>query len=299
MKDRPSRIRLLKQLYRQFGLYMYILLAAFLILLGVSKHPLIAQVRIEIADISTRLVNIIYKPLEGIGYLTEYVSEYIHVRDQNIRLKEDNQKLLYWVHRSEKLAQENLLLKKEMNFVKPSKYNFWMGYVVADNGGIFSRSVLVRLGQKDGIKKGFTAVYNAGLLGRIESVGTHTSQVLLLTDYASRVPVLVGPKRFLGVVVGDNAPLLKLTALPEGAEVQVGDHITTSGHGGVYPPSLAVGVVSKIDEDNIWVKPFVSREDTPFITIVDYELDGLLDTPSCPPCENVADKEKLPEDAKK
>ena len=281
MKDRPSRFRLLKRLYRQFGLYFYVCLAALLILLGVSKHPLISRIRIEIADFSTSLVNVIYKPFAAIGYLTEYVGEYIDVKDENLRLKEENKKLLYWVHRSEELAQENKMLKKELHFVSPMSARYWTGYIVADNGGVFSRSVLVRLGKKQGMKKGFVAQYNSGLLGRIEAVGSNTSQILLLTDYASRVPVLVGEKRFLGVVVGDNAPLLKLTALPEGAQVAVGDYITTSGHGGVYPPGLAVGTVVRVEKENIFVRPFVYREDTPFVTIVDYGLDGLLDLTNC------------------
>lgn len=281
---RPSRIRLLKKLYRQYGLCFYIFLAALLILIGVSKHPAISRVRIEIADVSTHLINVIYKPLEAVGFMTEYVAEYINVRDQNIRLKQENQRLLYWVHRSEQLAQENQILKKEMHFVSSLNARFWSGYIVADNGGIFSRSVLVRLGADEGIKKGFIALYNEGVLGRIEAVGTHTSQILLLTDDASRVPVLVGNKRFLAVVVGNNAPLLKLTALPEGAEVQIGDYVSTSGHSGVYPPGLAVGTVVRVEKDNVWVKPFVSREDTPFVTIADYGLDGLLDVPVCPKC---------------
>ena len=157
------------------------------------------------------------------------------------------------------------------------------------------------MGSKDGIKRGFVALYNEGVLGRIEAVGRHTSQILLLTDYASRVPVLVGSKRFLAVVVGDNSSLLKLTALPEGAEVSVGDYVSTSGHSGVYPPGLAIGTVTRIDdEDDIWVKPFVSREDTPFVTIVDYGLDGLLDTHECPECPvcNPASEEKNEPDKK-
>ena len=281
MKDRPSRLRLLKQLYRQFGLYFYICLAALLILLGVSKHPIISQVRVEIADFSSSLVGLIYKPFQAVGYLTEYIGEYIDAKDENLRLKEENKKLLYWVHRSEQLEQENKQLKEALHFVSPISVRYWTGYIVADNGGVFSRSVLVRLGRKQGMQKGFVAQHNSGLLGRIEAVGANTSQILLLTDYASRVPVLVGDKRFLGVVVGDNAPLLKLTALPEGAEVAVGDYISTSGHGGVYPPGLAVGTVVRVEKDNIWVRPFVYREDTPFVTIVDYGLDGLLDISDC------------------
>lgn len=297
MKEHPGRLRLLKRLYRQFGLYFYIFLATLLILLGVSKHPMISQIRIGVADFSTQVVNVIYKPFQCWGYLTEYIGEYLKVHDENVRLKAENQKLLYWMRMSEQLSQENRLLKKQMDFVPTAAAKHWTGYIVADNGGIFSRSVLVRLGSKDGIKKGFVALYNEGVLGRIEAVGRHTSQVLLLTDYASRVPVLVGNKRFLAVVVGDNAPLLKLTALPEGAEVAIGDYVSTSGHSGVYPPGLAIGTIVRIEKDDVWVKPFVSREDTPFITIADYGLDGLLETPICPECP--ACEKVLPADEKK
>lgn len=304
MSEHPSRLRLLKRLYRQFGLYFYIFLAAILILLGVSKHPVISQVRVSIANFSVQIVNAIYKPLESLGYLTEYVNEYISVHDENVRLKAENQKLLYWMRRSEQLDQENKLLKKQMHFVSPMLPRYWNGYIVADNGGIFSRSVLVRLGSRNGIKKGFVVLYNEGVLGRIEAVGRHTSQVLLLTDYASRVPVLVGNKRFLAIVAGDNAPLLKLISLPEGAEVAVGDYVSTSGHSGVYPPGLAIGTIVRIDKDDIWVKPFVSREDTPFVTVVDYGLDGLLepsDCPECPACEKALaepEKKSVEKDAK-
>ena len=283
MKSRPSRIRLLKQIYRQFGLYFYILLAGLLILLGVSKHPAISQVRIFIADFSTGLVSLIYRPIEAIGHATEYVGEYFNLRDENIRLKEENKKLLYWINKSEHLVQENKMLKKEMNFISPLTNRYWSGYIVADNGGVFSRSILVRLGSKNGIKKGFVAMYNSGLLGRIEAVAENTSQILLLTDYASRVPVLVGEKRLLGIVQGDNNPLLKLIALPEGAQVAVGDYVSTSGHSGVYPPGLAVGTVVRVDKEDVWVRPFVYRENTSFVTIVDYGLDGLLDLSSCLP----------------
>lgn len=281
MKEKISRVRLARRLYHQFRLYFYLGIAALLILLGVSKHPMISRVRIEIADISSQAVNLIYKPMEGLGYLAEYVSEYLAVHQQNINLKQENQKLLYWINRAEQLSLENTLLKKELHFITPAANRYWTGYVVTDNGGAFSRSVLVQLGRKDGIKKGFVALYNDGLLGRIEAVGTSTAQILLLTDYASRVPVSVGNNRYLGIVEGDNAPLLKLTGLPEDALINVGDYVSSSGHSGVYPQGLAVGTVTRVEKNNIWVRPFVLREETPFVKVVDYEQTGLLNADSC------------------
>ena len=281
MKERLSRVRLFKRLYHQFCWQIYLILAALLILLGVSKHPLVSRVRIEIANASSAVVSVLYKPVEGITYALNYVSEYIAVRDENVKLKEENEKLLYYVNQVEQLSKENQALKEQLNFALPKTYRSWMGYISADNGGTFSRSVLVNIGNKDGIKKGFAVLYNDGLLGRVEAVGWQTSQILLLTDYASRLPVLVGKNEYPAIAEGDNGPLLKLTLLPEDADIFVGDYVSTSGQGGVYPKGLAVGVVTEVRKNKFYVKPFVSREDTQFVRIVDFKQEGLLDEDAC------------------
>lgn len=281
MKNKLGRIRVFKGLYRRYAVYFYLFVAAMLILLGVSHHPVIQQIRISIGNVTSSVVSILYKPFEGLGYAVSYLSELGNLHEENIRLKQDNEKLLYWVNRSQKLKQENERLKKELHFVEPAGVRRWTAYIAADNGGSFSRSVLVRAGEKDGIKKGFIALYNEGVIGRIVDVGHSVSRLLLLTDFASRVPVFVGEKRLLGIVQGNNTQILHLTSLPEGAEVKIGDYITTSGHAGVFPPDLPIGSVSKVSEEEIEVLPFVSREDTSFVQLVDYGLTGLLETEPC------------------
>ena len=281
MKNKLGRIRVFKGLYRRYAVYLYLFLAVMLILLGASHHPVIQQIRISIGNVTSSVVSILYKPFEGLGYAVSYLSELGNLHEENIRLKQDNEKLLYWVNRSQKLKQENERLKKELHFVEPAGVRRWTAYIAADNGGSFSRSVLVRAGEKDGIKKGFIALYNEGVIGRIVDVGHSVSRLLLLTDFASRVPVFVGEKRLLGIVQGNNTQILHLTSLPEGAEVKIGDYITTSGHAGVFPPDLPIGSVSKVSEEEIEVLPFVSREDTSFVQLVDYGLTGLLETEPC------------------
>ena len=289
MKERVSRVRLLKRLYHQFRLQFYFVLAALLILVGVSKHPVISYIRIEIANASSTVVSILFKPVEGIQYIASYISDYINVRNENQKLKQENEKMLYFFAKAIYLEKENNELKKQLNFTLPANYPYWMGYISADNGGTFSRSVLVNIGRTHGIKKGFSVLYNDGLLGRIEAVGHSTSQVLLLTDYASRVPVVVGKKEYPAIVEGNNAPLLNLTLLPEDAQVFVGDYISTSGQGGVYPKGIAVGTVVAIQKDKILVRPFVSREDTQFVRIIDFKQSGLLDPDVCE-CSEKGDK---------
>jgi rod shape-determining protein MreC len=53
--------------------------------------------------------------------------------------------------------------------------------------------------------------------------------------------------------------------------------VTTSGHGGVFPPGLPIGVVSGVSEKGIRVKPFVDWAHMEVLRIVDYEMTGILD----------------------
>jgi rod shape-determining protein MreC len=66
----------------------------------------------------------------------------------------------------------------------------------------------------------------------------------LLTDPASRVPVVVQRTGQAGLVVGRNHPTLDLQDRvgPE-VPLQPGDQLVTSGDGGVFPPGVPVGSI--------------------------------------------------------
>jgi rod shape-determining protein MreC len=111
----------------------------------------------------------------------------------------------------------------------------------------------------------------------VVEVGRNSSRLLLLTDLNSRVPVIVEASRYRGVLAGDNSDQPKLIFLPTNAKVNVGDRIVTSGHGGVFPPGLAVGVVSSIGDGNIRIEPLVDFSRIEYVSILRYELPHLVD----------------------
>lgn len=63
----------------------------------------------------------------------------------------------------------------------------------------------------------------------------------------------------MAILSGDNNVLLKLIAVPEGAEINIGDLVMTSGHSGVYPAGLSLGTVISINGNDIYVQPFSER----------------------------------------
>jgi rod shape-determining protein MreC len=120
------------------------------------------------------------------------------------------------------------------------------------------------------------AVSGDGLVGGVVEVGGRHARILLITDLNSQIPVVVERTRDPAVLAGDNTRLPRLVYLPQNAQVLAGDRIVTSGHGGVFPPGLPIGVVTSIDEGAIKVMPYVDWNRLEYIRLLDYGLDGVV-----------------------
>ena len=114
---------------------------------------------------------------------------------------------------------------------------------MADSGSPFRNSVLLNVGARDGVVDGWAVMDGLGLAGRISGVGNRTARVVLLTDSASRVPVVVQPSGQRAMLSGDNSafPLLDFVEDPD--DLRPGDRVVSSDDGGVFPAGLLVGEV--------------------------------------------------------
>jgi rod shape-determining protein MreC len=84
-----------------------------------------------------------------------------------------------------------------------------------------------------------------GLVGRVVGVMPNISRVLLLTDVASRTPVMIDRTNARAILTGDGGPNPKLEYLRGRDPVKKGDRVLTSGDGGVFPRGLPVGTAVK------------------------------------------------------
>jgi rod shape-determining protein MreC len=118
---------------------------------------------------------------------------------------------------------------------------------------------LANVGAEHGVQVGNPVMAEDGLVGRIVGVARGASRVLLLTDIASRTPVLVARTNARAILTGDGGPNPKLAYMRGVDPVKVGDRVMTSGDGGVFPRGLPVGVAVqgldgtwrvKLDSDN-------------------------------------------------
>jgi rod shape-determining protein MreC len=200
----------------------------------------------------------------------------VQLAAENTALRQQNERLAHWQTVARQLEAENQSLRQMLNLAPEAGIGFVSARVIGDQGGAFVRSVLVNAGARQGAARGQAAVTGEGLAGRVAETGARSSRVLLITDMNSRIPILVGDARDRAVLAGDNTGQPNLVYLAPRVEVQVGDRVVTSGHGGVFPAGLPIGQVASVSEEGIRVQPFVDWGHMEYLRLIDYELPGIL-----------------------
>ena len=127
----------------------------------------------------------------------------------------------------------------------------------------WEKNVVIDKGAKQGVQKDMSIVTSQGLVGRVISVSGSTANIILLTDYSSKVSVVGQESRDIGLLCGEGKKMLRITYLDLASTLKVGDTVVTSGMGGIYPKGIPVGKVESVGKDKdglhlyAMVSPFV------------------------------------------
>jgi rod shape-determining protein MreC len=229
------------------------------------------------------MLEAISRPVATINDLIADIEDLANLRAENVRLREENARLLAWQSVARRLEGENAELRGLLNFKEGPQATFITARVVGDSGSAFVRSMLLNVGSRAGVSSGQAVVTGEGLIGRITEVGDGWARVLLLSDLSFRLPVLIERTRERAILTGDNSPMPKLGMIQSVAGIQAGDRIITSGHGGSFPVGIPVGVVASTADGSIRVKPLGDIVRLEFVRVIDYGITGLVTGPAPPP----------------
>jgi rod shape-determining protein MreC len=92
-------------------------------------------------------------------------------------------------------------------------------------------------------------VTNAGVVGRIISVGPNYSTVQVLTDKHAGLGAMLQQSRAMGEVRGLDSGLCELKNIRATEEVGIGEVVVTTGLDRIYPKGLMVGAVEQLEND--------------------------------------------------
>jgi rod shape-determining protein MreC len=165
-----------------------------------------------------------------------------------------------------------------MHLVTYTKYSIVPARVVAvGTGAGFEWTATIDAGSKDGLKVGMGVVTGAGLAGRLKTVGSGTSLVLLLADPNFEVGGTLIDQSAPGFAKGQGMKPMLYSLASTRSIVRKGAVLLTTGSG-TYAPGIPIGTVTSVTPDT----NAISRTATiaPFVDVSAIDLVGVVTNPA-------------------
>ncbi len=216
--------------------------------------PRVEQFRIAVIDRVVPSFDWAMRPVSRVVAMADRFSSYTRIIEQNQELRRELQQMRAWREAALQLEQRNAQLLDLAQVRLDPQLTHVTGVVMADSGSPFRKSVLLNVGARDGVQDGWAVMDGLGLAGRIAGVGQRTSRVVLLTDTASAVPVVVQPSGQRAMLIGDHSsfPILEFIESPD--DLRPGDRVVSSDDGGVFPAGILVGEVVATSDRRLRVR---------------------------------------------
>jgi rod shape-determining protein MreC len=229
-------------------------------------------------------------PGRWIGAGFDTVRDYFGAASENSDLKVQLREMRQWRDVAIALRDENARYRTLLGLKTDPPIPMVAARVVTDSHGPFADTRLANAGRERGVKVGNPVMSENGLVGRVIGVTDGASRVLLLTDIASRTPVMIDRTNARAILTGDGGPNPRLDYLRGRDPIREGDRLLTSGDGGVVPRGLPVGTAVR-GLDGRWRVVLASdRAPIDFVRILLFEdftqvvnLKQLSETPTPPP----------------
>jgi rod shape-determining protein MreC len=204
----------------------------------------------------------------GVGGVRGVWNHYFALRNasrENERLRRENDTLKLQINQLQSRAAEADRLARLLNFRQAHQNVPMLGArVIGTSADTASQTVYLDRGERDGIRRNMGVITPDGVVGKVIESYSNTSQVLLLSDKDSGVGAMISESRIQSPVGGVGEPLLSMKYVPNDDEVNLGQHVVTSGMDRIFPRDLPVGTVSQIKAGNpfkqIRIRPSANLE---------------------------------------
>lgn len=275
-----------RPLLRLVAALLLIVLGVGLLVMHSQGNAVAKQFRAAIQIKLAPVVDWLSAPADYLDAGINAVRDIAALYEQNQRLKDENAQLLKWQTAARQLKKENAELRRLLGVRLETNARYVTASVSSRVHDPLSHTMLVRHRYDEAVKPGMTVMAPEGLVGHVLETTGQFSQVLLLTDRQSRLPVLNEQTGQRGILVGTNQEQrLELRHIETPEQFSVGDRIVT-GENNIFLERLVVGEVSEIEEGRVYVTPYVDVAGLQFVRIV---------LPKTEPAESHRELLKLPE----
>lgn len=256
-----------------------VVIAIFSFTLKNNKQP--NKLESFIKDTTISIEKVLFWPLK---FIIDKVEDYKLL----INIRQKYQLLLPEVSRIESLNAENIELRRQIEALKQelnitytiNEYEFLNATVISRNVANWYNTITIDKGTYNGVTTDMVVVNSQGLIGKIVSTTTFTSEIRLITtsDTANKISVTIASegKKINGLIKDYNYKTkhLEVEGVSNTEYVGIGDYVYTSGLGEIFPSGILIGKVERITTDEydlakiIEVKPIADFDDINYVAIL-------------------------------
>lgn len=230
------------------GILTAIILILLIFLSNVEVNKL-SYIETVVSSITSPIQRVFMDLKNKIQGNNAYFSDMDAIMAENEELKAKNSELETAIRELEIIKAENTQLQQYMNLTeKYASYKTIPAYVINRDVSNYSSTLVLNVGENDGIREKMTVIADKGLVGHVVSVAKSTCKVQVIIDPASTVSSTISTTNESIICKGtlENNQILRASYIPTGAELIQGDSVYTSGVGGIYPKGIIIGTIKEI-----------------------------------------------------
>ena len=164
------------------------------------------------------------------------------LQKENLKLKATNQFM-------EKISIDNSKLNALWSSLSIDKERFLISKKSFLSSNEYQPLLVLDINSKQIVKKDSAVVSEHGLAGRVSSVGVSSTEVLLVQDIRSSIPVISSDSSLHATLEGKGLGRNgKLKFIRKTAEFSAGERVYTSGLGEIFPNGIVVGEVVSVTD---------------------------------------------------
>lgn len=220
----------------------------------------------------TPIQKYVYITGQRISNVFYFISSIASTRKENIELKTQIQKLNQQLIDYDKYKRENDELNSQLNFKNTHQnFNLLGANIIGKVGDGWFSTLILDVGEKDGVKKGQYVVSGQGYVGQVIEASSNTSSVMTILDEKANIPGKISSTGEDGLISGvggaSGNKLCKMSFLSPDTKAKPGDLIVTSNiitdQSNLVQNNILIGSITLIEDEKAnltkvaYIKPAV------------------------------------------
>lgn len=231
----------MQQIVYFFQRYKYFLLFVFLELISLS---------LIFTNLNYQKSKFISSSNFLVGGLYERISnskDYFNLKEINESLVEENNRLRNLLISNSKTDVS--LIPNDSAFLN-NKFTFRHAKIINNNFNSAFNFLTIDAGKNQGIETEMAVINGNGVIGIVDQSSSKYARVQSILNKNTRINARLKNTSYFGTLSwnGEDYNVVQLIDIPRQAPVKIGDTIETGGKSTIFPESIPIGYVSRLDE---------------------------------------------------